>query len=48
LHNGRSVLVTITDRGPFRPQREIDLSYGAARLLGMLRRGVADVLIEPL
>jgi len=48
LRNGRSVLVTITDRGPFRSRREIDLSYSAARLLGMLRLGVVDVLIEPL
>jgi rare lipoprotein A len=48
LRNGRSVLVTITDRGPFRSRREIDLSYSAARLLGMVRLGVIDVLIEPL
>jgi len=48
LQNGRSVLVTITDRGPFRSRREIDLSYSAARLLGMVRLGVIDVLIEPL
>ena len=48
LRNGRSVLVTITDRGPFRSRREIDLSYSAARLLGMVRVGVVDVLIEPL
>jgi rare lipoprotein A len=48
LHNGRSVLVTITDRGPFLRHREIDLSYGAARVLGMVERGVARVSIEPL
>jgi rare lipoprotein A (peptidoglycan hydrolase) len=46
LHNGKSVLVTITDRGPYRRRRAIDLSYGAARLLGMVRRGVAQVRIE--
>ena len=46
LLNGLSVLVTITDRGPFRYRREIDLSYGAARALGMLQRGVAQVRIE--
>src|SRR5262245_11370597 len=46
LHNGRSVLVTINDRGPYRGRREIDLSYGAARVLGMLNRGVARVLIQ--
>jgi len=48
LHNGRSVLVTITDRGPYWANREIDLSYRAARVLGMVRRGVARVRIEPL
>jgi peptidoglycan lytic transglycosylase len=46
LHNGRSVLVTINDRGPYARRRSIDLSYGAARALGMLRRGVARVRIE--
>jgi rare lipoprotein A len=48
LHNGRSVLVTITDRGPYVRNREIDLSAGAARELKMVNRGVAQVLIEPL
>jgi rare lipoprotein A len=48
LLNGRSVMVTITDRGPFRRRREIDLSLGAARAIGMVQRGVARVLIEPL
>lgn len=46
LANGRSVLLTITDRGPWRRQREIDLSYGAAQALDMIRRGVAPVRIE--
>ena len=46
LLNGRSVMVTINDRGPYMRQREIDLSYGAARVLGMVRRGVARVRIE--
>jgi rare lipoprotein A len=48
LRNGRSVLVTINDRGPFRHRREIDVSFGAARALGMVGRGVERVLIEPL
>lgn len=47
LLNGRSVLVRINDRGPFMRRREIDLSYEAARALGMVRRGVARVRIEP-
>ena len=46
LLNGRSVLVTINDRGPFTHRRDIDLSYAAARALGMLRTGVARVRIE--
>jgi rare lipoprotein A len=46
LLNGRSVLVTINDRGPYTRRREIDLSYGAARALGMIRRGIARVRIE--
>jgi rare lipoprotein A len=46
LHNGRSVLVTINDRGPYVGPRELDLSLGAARKLGMIRRGVARVRIE--
>jgi rare lipoprotein A len=46
LTNGRSVLVTINDRGPYRNRRVIDLSYGAARALGMVRRGVARVRVE--
>ena len=48
LRNGRSVLLTINDRGPFHARREIDVSSGAARALGMLDRGVERVLIEPL
>ena len=46
LHNGRSVLITINDRGPYVGRREIDVSYGAARVLGMLERGIARVRIE--
>lgn len=45
---GRSVIVTINDRGPFGRHRVLDLSIGAARALGMLNRGIiyvrADVL----
>ena len=48
LHNGRSVLITINDRGPFVRRRMIDLSEGAARELKMTGRGVAEVIIEPL
>ncbi len=46
MHNGRSVLVTINDRGPYIRGRHIDLSLGAARAIGMVGRGVADVVIQ--
>lgn len=45
LSNGRSVLVTINDRGPYIRGRHIDLSVAAARAIGMLNRGVAEVMI---
>jgi rare lipoprotein A len=48
LVNGRSVLVTINDRGPYVRGRNIDLSLGAARELGMLSCGVTQVLISEL
>jgi rare lipoprotein A len=38
--------VRINDRGPFSKKRLIDLSYAAARELGMLSSGVAPVEIE--
>lgn len=47
-HNGRSVVVRINDRGPYIGGRVIDLSVGAARVLGMVSRGVAAVRIEVL
>jgi rare lipoprotein A len=43
LHNGKSVVVKINDRGPFRCQRLIDLSYVAAAKLGLLGKGTAPV-----
>jgi peptidoglycan lytic transglycosylase len=47
LRSGRSVVVQITDRGPFVPDRGIDLSFAAARQLGIVHRGVAPVRLEP-
>ncbi|MHC5723926.1 MAG: septal ring lytic transglycosylase RlpA family protein [Nostoc sp.] len=47
-HNGRSVVVRINDRGPYVRGRVIDLSAGAARILGMMGSGVAPVHIEVL
>ena len=46
--NGRSVTVTINDRGPFTPGRVIDLSEAAARKIDMIRAGIAPVEIEVL
>jgi rare lipoprotein A len=46
LANGRQVVVTVSDRGPARGSRLIDLSRAAAERLGMIRHGVALVRIE--
>jgi len=48
LANGRSVVVRINDRGPFVRGRVIDLSYGAARALGMQGCGTGHVHLEVL
>jgi rare lipoprotein A len=46
LRNHRSVVVTITDRGELFPEREIDLSWGAAQELHMVKMGVDPVRLE--
>ena len=48
LQNGREIEVRINDRGPFAKSRVIDLSYAAARSLGMLGPGTVPVRIEVL
>ena len=45
LSNHRRIIVKINDRGPFKPHRIIDLSYVAAKKLGMTQRGTALVRI---
>lgn len=45
LRNGKAVQVTINDRGPFLKGRVIDLSYAAAKELGMVRDGVVPVRV---
>ena len=40
--------VTITDRGPFIEGRDLDLSYGTAKRIGMASAGVADVTVTRL
>lgn len=47
-NNGKSVIVTITDRGPFVGGRVLDLSYGAAKAIDMVGSGVIDARIEEL
>jgi rare lipoprotein A len=44
--NGRSVVVTVNDRGPFVRGRDLDLSYGAAREIGLVEKGVGRVRVE--
>jgi rare lipoprotein A len=46
LDNGKKVRVRINDRGPFKKGRIIDLSYAAARELGMVEQGLARVKIK--
>ncbi|QEM84088.1 septal ring lytic transglycosylase RlpA family protein [Halomonas binhaiensis] len=43
---GKSVEVTINDRGPFVKGRVIDLSKQAARELGMIHRGIVPVALS--
>lgn len=46
--SGRSTVVTVTDRGPFIRGRHLDLSYGAAREIGLTGEGVGRVAVEVL
>jgi rare lipoprotein A len=48
LSNGRSVIVRVNDRGPFKDGRIIDLSHTAASKLDMLRAGTAFVEVRAL
>jgi rare lipoprotein A len=45
LDTGRKVTVRINDRGPFVKGRIIDLSYAAAKKLGIVERGIARVSV---
>jgi len=50
LENGKSVIVKVNDRGPFHENRIIDLSYSAAKKLGVTAKGtgaVEVVAIDP-
>lgn len=46
LKNGRKVQVRINDRGPFIKGRIIDLSFAAAKQIGMLAQGVVKVRVR--
>lgn len=46
LDTGRSVIVRINDRGPFIHGRIIDLSFAAAKKLGIVKKGIARVGIK--
>jgi rare lipoprotein A len=48
ITNGRSVEVRINDRGPFVDGRIVDLSYAAARVIGMIGPGTMPVRLEVL
>jgi rare lipoprotein A len=46
LENSRQIVVRVNDRGPFHPDRLIDLSYAAAVKLGFVDKGTAKVRIQ--
>jgi len=46
ITNGLNVVVRVNDRGPFRKGRIIDLSWGAAKAIGMIAQGIAPVTVE--
>jgi rare lipoprotein A len=46
LRNRKSVVVRINDRGPWLPNRDLDLSQAAAAALGMEQQGLARVRLD--
>ena len=46
LKNQKSVVITINDRGPYTKNRVIDLSYAAAREIGLIEDGLTLVKLE--
>ena len=46
LENGKSLELRVNDRGPFVKERIVDLSYGAAKILGIWEKGTAFVKVE--
>ena len=47
LQNGRSTMVTVEDRGPFKADRVVDVTPKAADELDMKKRGIAPVIVAP-
>ncbi len=46
VSNGKEVIVRVNDRGPYRKGRIVDLSWGAAKEIGMLAAGITAVELE--
>ena len=46
IDNGKSCIVRVNDRGPFKLERIMDLSLGAAEALDMMKTGTANVKLE--
>jgi rare lipoprotein A len=46
LQNGRSLIVTVNDRGPFSKGRIIDVSKHTAKILGFKEKGTAKVRVQ--
>lgn len=44
--NGKTVTVRVNDRGPFVADRDLDLSYGAAKKIGLIAVGVKTLKVE--
>lgn len=44
--NNKMVVVKVTDRGPHKKSRLIDLSYAAAKQLGIIGRGIAEIELK--
>jgi rare lipoprotein A len=43
LRNGKTVIVRVNDRGPFVRKRILDLSFGAAKAIGLQRAGIGKI-----
>ncbi|MPT30137.1 MAG: septal ring lytic transglycosylase RlpA family protein [Chryseobacterium sp.] len=43
IDNGKSVIITVNDRGPLKPSREFDLSQGAFKKIASLNEGIIKI-----